>query len=339
MKVDYAIIGGGIAGLAAANRLCDLGASPLLIEAGDYTTQKVCGEFLSPECLDLLKKWDIEPRYSVKRISFRTAHSHFEFSLPQPAKNMPRSLLDTHLVDRGRTKGTTILTNTKVIDLKHGTPHVLATSTGESIHVKNLLIATGRLQKAKPKFQYVGIKSHLKGKLEDETLMMFCFSGAYLGVSQVDDETLNVAFLAKINLVEKVGSPETLLMQFASQNPELKQILTNPNWISAKIPNFGIPQTPNWPNCYFIGDAAGTIPPICGGGLAMAITSGTMAADYAIHNEATGFKNAWIKSYRKPIWLGKILHELMMRPFFTNRLINLCYLLPNLSSQLYSNTR
>jgi flavin-dependent dehydrogenase len=41
MKHDYVIVGGGIAGLCAANQLCDQGITPLVIESGDYPSHKI----------------------------------------------------------------------------------------------------------------------------------------------------------------------------------------------------------------------------------------------------------------------------------------------------------
>src|SRR5882762_3377546 len=36
-----------------------------------------------------------------------------------------------------------------------------------------------------------------------------------------------------------------------------------PDWLIGKTPGFGMKQNPSWHNVYWIGDAAGVIPPIC----------------------------------------------------------------------------
>jgi menaquinone-9 beta-reductase len=52
---DLLIIGGGPAGSSAAITAARLGAQVLLLERGRFPRQKVCGEFISAESLDLLR--------------------------------------------------------------------------------------------------------------------------------------------------------------------------------------------------------------------------------------------------------------------------------------------
>src|SRR5437763_1811893 len=53
---DVAIIGAGPAGCAAAIAAARAGASVHLLERGPYPRHKVCGEFVSPEALALLRE-------------------------------------------------------------------------------------------------------------------------------------------------------------------------------------------------------------------------------------------------------------------------------------------
>src|SRR5258706_1834150 len=54
MNYDVVIIGAGPGGCSAAITAARLGKSVLLLEAGDFPRQKVCGEFVSGESLTLL---------------------------------------------------------------------------------------------------------------------------------------------------------------------------------------------------------------------------------------------------------------------------------------------
>src|SRR5687768_10276343 len=58
---DVAIIGGGIAGCSAAVNLAARGYHVVLAEARTYPHDKVCGEFLSPECSVLLEELGVMP--------------------------------------------------------------------------------------------------------------------------------------------------------------------------------------------------------------------------------------------------------------------------------------
>ena len=48
---DVAIVGAGPAGSSAAIRLANAGLSVLLVEQKKFPREKLCGEFISPECL------------------------------------------------------------------------------------------------------------------------------------------------------------------------------------------------------------------------------------------------------------------------------------------------
>src|ERR1700690_102010 len=51
---DLIVVGGGPAGTSAAITCARVGARVLLLERGRFPRHKVCGEFVSPESLDLL---------------------------------------------------------------------------------------------------------------------------------------------------------------------------------------------------------------------------------------------------------------------------------------------
>src|SRR6478609_6217899 len=53
---DSAIIGGGLAGLSLSIELAKAGRKVILIEKGTYPFHKVCGEYISMESYDYLKR-------------------------------------------------------------------------------------------------------------------------------------------------------------------------------------------------------------------------------------------------------------------------------------------
>ena len=55
MRYDIAVVGAGPGGSAAAITAARLGATVVLIESGEFPRQKVCGEFVSAESLDVLR--------------------------------------------------------------------------------------------------------------------------------------------------------------------------------------------------------------------------------------------------------------------------------------------
>ncbi|WP_068471269.1 NAD(P)/FAD-dependent oxidoreductase [Candidatus Protochlamydia phocaeensis] len=349
MKTTFTILGGGVAGLCAAIRLAELGADPLLIEAGIYPSHKVCGEFLSPSCLPLLERWQISP-ILLSHACFRTPSRSFTFSFPSPAGSLSHWQLDPALAAHAQKLGVQLLTSTKVEALTPASGashlHELTLESGQIIRTAHLLIATGRLPgfSPLPSFRYMGLKAHFKGLPIENALEMFAFPGAYLGISPIENGHFNIACLARLEHFQQAESSDTFIHSLRLLHPVLDDYLSKgenlfSGWMQAPIPELGMKAVPNWPNAYFIGDAAGTIPPACGNGLAMAIASGCLAAEYALRGDEKGFKHAWKKRYQLPIRLGKYLHQLMMHPAYGNFALQLSQFFPSLANAFFNFTR
>lgn len=350
MDVEYAILGGGIAGLAAAIRLTELGIQPLIIESGHYPSHKVCGEFFSPSCLPLLKKWGIDP-ILLPQAHIYAGSKQIEFSFPQPAGSLSHLTLDPLLAQRAVSQGAVLLTKTKVEDLKpafhSSATHQLILSSGETVKAKHLLIATGRLpalSSIRPPIRYIGFKTHWSGIEEQPRLEMFALPGSYLGLSPIENGKYNVACLASVKRVCEFSSPERYIETLIKEHPILSERLVMGGnllgtWLQASVPRFGYKKVPDWPASYFIGDAISTIPPACGGGLAFALASGYLAANYAVKNNPVGFKKAWHRYSARPLFFGKILHQLFLNAHLSQWSLYLTHSWPKLPGYLYQLTR
>lgn len=344
---DFVIIGGGMAGLAAALRLTELGAKPLVIEGGEYPSHKVCGEFFSPESLSILKKWGVDV-IPIHEANFHVNAHVLNMPFPSPAGSLSHYLSDPFLSRKATTEGATLLTNTKVDNLQMGNEsHELTLSTGEKIKAKSLIIAAGRLfSNPSPQQtpQYCGIKAHFEGKTRPYALEMFSFPGAYVGVSPIEQGKYNVACIARWDVVHDFPSVSSYMDFLRSDHPRLSHYLAPEKmvfkqWMSVPVPSFGIKKTPDWDRCYFIGDAAGTIPPASGDGLSMALFSGILAAEYAFRNDPRGFKKAWHKQYASPIFWGKVLNQLLLRPAVGDYFIKIGNRFPQIAQWLFKKTR
>ncbi len=349
-QFDYVILGGGIAGLCAAKRLLELGIQPLVIEAGGYPSHKVCGEFLSPSSLSILKKWDIHP-VPVNQVHVHTHTCALQFPFSPPAGSLSHLTLDSQLADQIAQQGAILLTYTKVQDLfpssSPGDNHTLLLSTGEKIIAKHLLIATGRLSHSSaqaPHFRYIGFKAHFSELNLDSTLYLFSFKGAYLGLSPVENGRSNLACLAKIERVQQAPSSQDFIQSLIASHPVLNQLLSSghnvfENWMEAYVPEFGMRSPPQWPQTYWIGDAASTIPPACGNGLSLAIASGYLAAEFAAKNNPAGFKLAWQRRCASQIRLGKGLHHCFLNPSLGSAAIRCAHYFPLLTQWVFDMTR
>ena len=350
MKVDYAILGGGVAGLAAARRLIELGNQPLIIEAGSYPSHKVCGEFFSPSSVAILRKWDIHamPIYQAR---LHSSSYTLNFTFPTPAGSLSHLTLDTQLAHQILQHKATLLTHTKVQDLSPPSnvegSHTLRLSSGETVFAKHLLIATGRLpgfSGSSPCKCYKGFKAHFTGLELDSTLNMFSFPGAYLGLAPIENGLANLACLAKIERVNQATSSQHFMESLIESHPFLRQLLAAGHnlfngWMETSVPEFGLRSPPNWPRTYWIGDAASTIPPASGNGLSLALASGYLAAEFAMRDDPLSFKKAWRQRCFNQILFGKGLHHLFLHPLLGNGAMRVSHWFPSLAQKIFALTR
>src|ERR1700678_2754163 len=110
---DALIVGGGPAGSTLAIILANAGRQAVLVEKSKEAQHKVCGEFLSPESLPLLRQIGIHP----EQLGAQTIHSVrvaardvlAEVSLPAPALSLTRRVLDEALLQRAQQAGVCLL--------------------------------------------------------------------------------------------------------------------------------------------------------------------------------------------------------------------------------------
>src|SRR5438105_3108261 len=122
---DLAIAGAGLAGASLALRMARAGARVVVLDAGQFPRDKLCGEFLSPESWGVLERLGVSEAVegtgyqAIRRVRLSTPRGQVleaRMSGPddRPGIGLSRSLLDDLLVRRAREAGAEVLEGWRV---------------------------------------------------------------------------------------------------------------------------------------------------------------------------------------------------------------------------------
>lgn len=179
------ILGGGLAGCAAAITASREGAHVTLVEKSLFPRHKVCGEFLSPAARPLLESLglDLDQAAPIRRTTLNFSGREKRFALPETAWGWSRYRLDLALFEQARRAGA--LTSR---DLPDPAP-------------ARRIIATGRQRSAPKGTRQFGFKAHFSGPANDAVELYF-FPGGYVGVNPVEHGLTNVCGLAHESVLQ-----------------------------------------------------------------------------------------------------------------------------------------
>ncbi|MCX7114972.1 MAG: FAD-dependent oxidoreductase [Gammaproteobacteria bacterium] len=326
---EVVIVGGGVAGLSCLNALLDKHISPLLLEASTIGSPKMCGEFLAPPVIEQLHEWGIGPIQTIKQARFNDV----QFSFPCEAGAYSRRDAELELASRAATLGGRMVEQTpikNIIPATDSSPFILHLSSGEIIHARHVIFASGQFSQRVSTSIYVGFKTHIPQVIEPETLLMFSLAGGYFGIVPVTSETSNLTCLIKREMIEKAGSCRAF---FDCLPREYGKQLTL-DWLEGPAPTFGLKSLPNWPHAYWIGDAFASIYPAIGYGFAHSVSSALLAVEYYLQRNPIGYHQELDRLMRPKRLIGKCMHHLLQKPRLCKVVSSLFGSNPWLSHQL-----
>ena len=314
-KSKILIAGAGPAGSSVAIRLANLGFETTLIERERFPRQKLCGEFISPECFAHFKSLGVlddmlasggeriyETRFYESRGRSVTVPSswfgHGDFAL-----SLSRAEMDLRLLNRAKDVGVTIMDGTSVTGIEHSNGRISSLrGRDDSGNVSDIdgdvfIDATGRArilaklagkgQNGTPpasKPEFVGFKAHLRDvDLTNGGCEIYSFPGGYAGVSPIENGLFNLCFLLKAATVRSAGGDaDRLLRDVVKRNTRAAVTLSDPSsageWLAVSVDGFGTKETSSAANLFTVGDAASFIDPFTGSGMVMAMESAAVLA-------------------------------------------------------------
>ena len=328
---DVAIAGAGPAGSSAAIQLALAGARVLLIEEKKFPRPKLCGEFISPECLTHFKRLGVMEQMTaaggaaVSETVFYSRHGNSVavpsewFMSGTQALGLSRSEMDHQLLQRAKQTGVLVLEEAHASRLICEREEVrgIRVKSGDAMQDYEALItvdATGRtrslarhLDPPRPHQRkhinpLVAFKAHLTGaRMAAGACEIYFYKRGYGGLSAVEGGVSNLCFIVAANDVRRYNSnPELVLRQVVMKNARaaytLAEATAGTPWLSVALERFGRGILAPAPGLLTIGDAAAFIDPFTGSGMLMALESGQVAAEAIVKNlsqlrRASGFQS------------------------------------------------
>jgi len=289
---DLIVIGGGPAGASAAITAARAGARVLLLERGRLPRQRVCGEFVSAESLDLLAGLlgRTATNGGVVRIpEARLFVDGHVISTPvaPAAASIARFDLDAELWEAARNRGVDARQQTFVEEVAGTGPFRLTTSAGEFAALA-LICAAGRWSNLSSSNQangharerWLGVKAHYAEGSPPASVDLYFFDGGYCGVQPVrmaggNEGRINACAMVRADVAHTLPEVFARNPQLAERSrgwqPLMEAVSTSPLIFHQPNPAQG--------GMLLVGDAAGFVDPFVGDGISLALRSGAMAAE------------------------------------------------------------
>lgn len=339
-KEDVIIIGGGLGGLTAGIILARQGRSVTVIEKRNYPFHRVCGEYISNEVSDFLKKEALFPYnfYPTQISRFRlTTAGGTEVNMPLDLGGfgISRYTFDDFLYQKAKAVGVNFRLQEQVLEtdfLNEKDYFQLVLKSGETIYADHVIGAFGKrsvldrtLERAflKKRSPYIGVKYHIKGNFEPDVIAIHCYKGGYCGLNPIENGLFNLCYLGSRKQLRDCGSIQKMEERFLYENPSLKKLLTEANFVRDKPEvineiNFE-PKLPVENHLLMVGDAAGLIAPLFGNGMAVAIHSGKLAAEAILQNTSRQaverqYHENWRSIFKNRLAMGRIVQKLFSVP-------------------------
>src|SRR5215468_11124469 len=312
MTYDVIIIGAGPAGSTVSTLLSRAGLRALLLEKSRFPREKLCGEFITPECLSvfdrlgaserifdagaaIIKEWTLfaPDGRGVKAPMEWVADGHTH------AIGISRARMDLILLDCAREAGVEAREGFHVsprLRRENGMSFVEGKADGETVQrfsAPIVIDASGRngvfsnqIAQQTSRLggsRLFGCKVHLRAVEGMRELgELFFFRDGYGGMCDVENGRTNLCFITtEATLREAKGDRERLLELTMRSNPAARRRLRNAvidgEWLGTGPITYGR-RRPK-PGVISIGDAGAFIDPFTGSGILLALSSGELAAE------------------------------------------------------------
>jgi len=349
---DVLMIGGGLAGLAAALDLTGRGHRVAVVERKQYPFHKVCGEYVSNEVLPYLRRLGADPA-ALQPASIETflLSSPGGRTLTSPLDlggfGVSRYLLDDYLYRLAEARGVRFYLKSTVADVAFDAAakqHCVALADGRELAARIVLGTYGKRTNLDRQLQrsfftqrspYLGVKYHLRlPGFARNLIALHNFADGYAGISAIEEDKLCFCYLTTRTNLRRHGTIAAMEQQVLAQNPHLREILHTAEVLYPQPEVINeisfAPKQPVEQHVLMCGDAAGLITPLCGNGMAMALHGAALGAA-AAHDFLTGhtsraamenaYAHAWRAQFGARLRVGRVVQRLFGGPVLSELVV------------------
>ncbi len=361
-QTEVIVIGGGLAGVAAATILARAGRAVVLLEQEQAARHKVCGEFLSAEALQLLGQLGFtEERLkeagatAIQRVQLCGAASRAATTLPFSAVSLTRRCLDGLLLDAAEQAGVVVRRGTRVESLERANKHWQARlSTGEMLQAARAVLASGKHdlrgfpRPAGAQNDLVALKMYwrlapaqtaeLQGAVE-----LLLHPRGYTGLQLVEGDTANLCCLLERGHLTQIGGWPGLLKELRAACPQAgtrladaEPLLERPLAV-ASLPYGFVCGRALGEQLWAVGDQAAVIPSFTGDGMSIALYSGIAAAQSLLSGQTSdAFQRALQQRLEGQVRRATLLSRALVQSWGQSALLFAARLSPIFAPQLGS---
>lgn len=353
---EVLIIGGGLAGLTAAIHLSKIGLNVILIEKNEYPKHKVCGEYISNEVLPYLNYLDLnisnlQPS-NITNLEFSTLSGKIiKTALPLGGFGISRYTLDEYLYKKAIANGCKIIQDTVTSIVFEEEEFTVTTSDKTIFKSKVVIGAFGKRSTIDQKLNrnfiqkksyWLAVKSHYSGDFPNDLVGLHNFKGGYCGVSKVENNSINICYLADYKTFKKYRNIADYQEHVVFQNPHLRTIFSKSKLLFENpltISQISFDKKQSVENhILMIGDTAGLIHPLCGNGMAMAIHSAKIVSElvaqyynHEIKSRAeleSRYETEWNSNFKDRLRMGRFLSNLLQKQKLSAILLRMLIIFP-----------
>ena len=316
------IVGGGPAGASAALVLARAGAMPVVIDRAPGERDIVCGGFLGWDALAQLRRLGLDPMTlgarPIHRLRLVAGEEVVETALPEPAAGLSRRRLDATLLRMAEEAGAAVLRGRTARAVEERSVRL---EDGEALDADALFIATGKhelrgaARAIEGRAVSIGLRATVSGSPDlAGTIELHLYNGGYAGLLLQEDGAANLCLsVAQARIAE---GREAFLAELMREAPLLAERLGGvppAEWEAIAGVPYGWRAKTTVPGIYRIGDQAAVIASLAGDGIAVALASGSAAAQACLHGDGSGariYQRDFARRAARPVRIAEALRHM-----------------------------